>query len=133
MPGDARIMWDSGPVITGQELRDARSRANLTQAELAQLLRHKLRTIQNWERDGVAHGKEPLVRAALGNYLRAAGEQPPLESYSDWALVSEIMRRLEFGATQSRGSGGAGGPDWKIGRGAKRIVDDAGSENDVTD
>ena len=100
----------------------------MTQTELAQLLRHGLRTIQDWERDGVTEGKEPLVRAALGNYLEKVGESPPLESYSDWALVSEIMRRLETRAAHLASRRiEPGEPDSqtpKSGRGARKLEDD---------
>ena len=95
MPGRIAFVWDSGPVISGQDLKDARSRLGMSQQEFAQLLHHGTRTIVDWERTGVPRNKEPLVRAALGNALATEGEHLPLEAYSDWALVSEIMRRLE--------------------------------------
>ena len=82
--------------ISGQDLKDARSRLNMSQAEFAQLLQYGTRTIADWERHGVPRHKEPLVRAAVGKHLDSEGERMiPLEAYSDFALVSEIMRRLE--------------------------------------
>ncbi len=123
MPRSRAFVWDSGSVpreITGQNLKDARSRLNLSQREFAQLLHHGTRTIVDWERDGVPEHKIAHVRAALGNALQTEGEQPPLEAYSDWALVSEIMRRLEARGTDSSDTQR---PRPKKGRGAKKPDD----------
>jgi DNA-binding XRE family transcriptional regulator len=106
--------------ITGQDLKDARSRLDMSQREFAQLLHHGTRTIVDWERDGVPDHKVPLVRAVLGNDLVTPGVLPPLEAYSDSALVREIMRRLEArGPTDPP----AGKPRPKTGRGAKKPDD----------
>lgn len=92
--------WEPSRVadpISGQQLADARVRAGLTQKRLAQLLRHSESAIQKWEASHVADGKEPLVRALLKEYLDDNGpaKPAPLSSYSDWALLSELGRRLE--------------------------------------
>jgi DNA-binding XRE family transcriptional regulator len=80
--------------ITGQQLIDARSRARLTQRDLAALLRHSERTIIGWEVNGVAPGKVALVRSVLGPYLGGEESNNPLAQYSDMALLAELARRL---------------------------------------
>lgn len=82
-------------MITGSQLRDARSRARLTQEELANLVGVTLRSVGNWERSqGVPRSQEGAVRAALGGYLDESLEGNPLASVSDVALLAEIGRRL---------------------------------------
>lgn len=81
-------------MITGDELRDARSRAGLTQEQLANQLSTTLRTIGNWERgSGVPKNREAAVKSLLGDYL---GDQPsnPLAAASDMDLLAELGRRL---------------------------------------
>ena len=92
-------------MITGRQLRDARSRSGLSQEELAVELGVTLRTIGNWERGaGVPSNREAKVRDALGDHLTPLAETPvdPLHAYSDTALVAEIARRLDA----ARGKGG---------------------------
>jgi hypothetical protein len=91
----------------------------MSQREFAQLLHHGTRTIVDWERDGVPEQKWAHVRNALGNALQTEGEQPPLGAYSDWALVSEIMRRLETRGEDNQ----TRKPRPKKGRGAKKPDD----------
>jgi transcriptional regulator with XRE-family HTH domain len=123
MPRQTRVFsWHDGPVITGEQLAEARSRAGLSQKELAQLLRHGERTIQKWEKEGVHPAKEALVRARLGNFLATEGEPQPLATYSDWALLMEIGRRLEARAAKPADSD-VDMDTHKRGRGASKIGD----------
>lgn len=95
--------------ITGRQLRDARSRAQLSQEELADLLGVTHRTVGNWERGKVPAGREALIRDKIGPYLKPEGAPnpavDPLHQYSDTALVAEIARRLDA----ARGKGGQSG------------------------
>ena len=123
MPRKPAVVWNSGFVaspISGQDLKDARSRLDMSQREFAQLLQCGTRTIVTWESDGVPPHKVPWVRARLGNDLVTPGEFLPLEAYSDSALVREISRRLEArGEVKPPRK-----PRPKRGRGAKNPPDD---------
>jgi DNA-binding XRE family transcriptional regulator len=80
------------PVITADELRDARNRAGYTsQAALAEALGVSERTVTNWEAEGghVSTRAEAKVRMLL---WPAPG---PLSSYSNYELLSELGRRLD--------------------------------------
>lgn len=91
--------WQSDRVaatISGEQLADARNRARLTQPQLAAILDTSVRTIQKWEREGVASGKEARVQAALGPFL-SSSFSVPLEEVSNWALITELGRRLGLG------------------------------------
>lgn len=91
--------------ISGEDLKDARSRMKMSQREFAQLLGHGQRTVVTWEHNGVPDPKVPLVRARIGKHLDSGGERIiPLDAYSDFALVSEIMRRLETRGHQTEQS-----------------------------
>lgn len=58
--------------ISGQNLQDARRIiADLTQSELAELLGVSVRTIVNWESDGVPAARTRLVRSKFGKALDA--------------------------------------------------------------
>lgn len=95
----ATEMWESERVaaaISGDQLVDARNRAGLTQPQLAQMLNTSVRTIQKWEKEGVASGKEARVQAALGPFL-SSNFNVPLEELSNWALIMELGRRLGLG------------------------------------
>ena len=84
-------------MITAEELRDARNRAGYTsQAALAKALGVSERTVTNWEAEGghVSARSEAKVRALL---WPAPG---PLSSYSDYELLSEIGRRLDWAQRQ---------------------------------
>lgn len=110
-------------MITGSDLTDARSRAGLTQAELAKRLDVTQRTIVNWEAGQVPRNQEARVRDALGTDL--AGHVDPLANISDLALLSELGRRLETykkGGSDGRlpeteKSGNDGGADGQSGTG----------------
>ena len=83
------------PVITADQLRDARNRAGYTsQAALAKALGVSERTVTNWEAEGghVSARSEAKVRALL---WPAPG---PLSSYSSYELLSELGRRLDAAA-----------------------------------
>ena len=88
--------------ITGRELAAARSRARLTQRELAELLRHSERAVQKWELgEGVAQAKVALVRSVLGAYLEG-NDNNPLAQYSNLALLAELAKRLDAADSSSR-------------------------------
>jgi DNA-binding XRE family transcriptional regulator len=80
--------------ISARELRAARARMGISQQELAQRLQHSLRTITDWERDGVPNFKVARIRAELGSNLVLPGGRPLVEAASDMALLSEIMALL---------------------------------------
>lgn len=90
-------------MISGDDLRDARSRRNWTQEELAVLLGVTQRTVTNWEAGRVPANKEARVRDVLGAAL--AGGDDDLSAYSDVALLAELGRRLAA-AARTRGEGG---------------------------
>lgn len=80
------------PVITAEQLRDARIRAGFSsQKALADALGVSERTVTSWEADGghVSERAEAKVRALLWP------TPAPLAHYSDFELLSEIGRRLE--------------------------------------
>lgn len=101
-----------GPVITADELRDARNRAGYTsQAALAEALGVSERTVTNWEADGgrVSTRAEAKVRTLL---WPAPG---PLSSYSNYELLAEIGRRLDmprWDRSQRTGNGEVRGETW---------------------
>ena len=70
--------------ISGQNLQDARRIiADLTQSELAELLGVSVRTIVNWEADGVPAARTRLVRSKFGKALDAWEKSlKTLEEYS---------------------------------------------------
>mgnify|MGYP002351276966 CR=1 FL=1 len=93
-------------MITGEQLRDARSRAGLTQEQLANQVGTTLRSIGNWERgSGVPKGREAAIRDLLGDLLMGPSSNPLAEA-SDVALLAELGRRLarteQIGATDGR-------------------------------
>jgi predicted transcriptional regulator len=79
--------------ISGRDLAAARTRARLTQRDLAALLQHSTRAIQIWEDGAVPAAKAHLVRSVLGAHL--AGNDNPLAQYSDTALLGELAKRLD--------------------------------------
>jgi hypothetical protein len=80
--------------ISGRDLAAARSRARLTQRDLAELLRHSTRAIQIWEDGNVPAAKVALVRSVLGVYLEGSNDNP-LAQYSNLALLAELAKRLD--------------------------------------
>lgn len=81
-------------MITGEQIRDARKRAGLSQAELANRVGVVPRTVGGWERGESAPGiAEQRLLEVLRDHLARAGE-PPLREVSDAELVAEIARRF---------------------------------------
>lgn len=90
-------------VITGEQLRDARSRAGLSQEDLAKAVGVTLRSIGNWERGaGVPRNREGRVRDVLGDL--AMGEPSVLSGVSDMALLAEVARRMDRGGQRDAGT-----------------------------
>jgi transcriptional regulator with XRE-family HTH domain len=74
-------------VITGTQLRQARTLRGLSREELATLLGVSLKTVGNWERGNVPPEREALVREKLFT-------ESPLSGISNQDLVNELLRRL---------------------------------------
>lgn len=93
-------------MISGDQLRDARGRAGLTQEELGLRVGVSLRSVGNWERgEGVPRAKEALVRDVLGHNLTTGHDAGnPLASFSNLALLNELGRRLESTERREGGS-----------------------------
>lgn len=89
------IAWESSYVMTGDEIREARERAGLTQAQLGKAVGVSLRTIGNWER-----GETPVAPRMQSRLLQALNaEHPsvrrdPLGEASDVELLAEIAKRF---------------------------------------
>lgn len=82
--------------MTGDEIRDARQRARLTQDELGAMIGVTGRTIGNWERGhSVPRNRKPALEEALSLTTREPAD--PLGEVSDAALLAEIARRFERG------------------------------------
>ncbi len=99
--------------ISWNELRDARERLHLTQAQLAHELGVATRTITNWEAAGVPRKAEYKVRSFLGGALVQQSPTPPnvdsfrphrpqsawqpnaMSSYTDEELLSELLLRAQ--------------------------------------
>lgn len=81
--------------MTGDEIREARERAGLTQAQLGKSVGVSLRTIGNWER-----GETPVAPRMQSRLLRAlhaehpSGRRDPLGEASDVELLAEIAKRF---------------------------------------
>lgn len=74
-------------MITGKQLRQARTLRGLRREDLAALFGVSLKTIGNWERGQVPPDKESLVRDRLF-------VESPLKGISNADLVNELLRRL---------------------------------------
>lgn len=82
--------------MTGDEIRDARQRAHLTQDELGAMIGVTGRTIGNWERGySVPRNRQAALEEALSLTTREPAD--PLGEVSDAALLAEIARRFERG------------------------------------
>lgn len=83
-------------MITGEQLQQARSKARMTQEELAVAVGVTLRSVGNWERGaGVPRNREGTVRDILGQFLAGDQQVDSLSSASDLALLAELGRRLD--------------------------------------
>lgn len=82
-------------MTTGDDIRNARQRAGLTQAELAQRIGVSMRTVGNWERGDTPPDRYAARIAAVLNGLINSAERPSIEDYSDAALLAEIARRFD--------------------------------------
>lgn len=90
--------------MSGDEIREARERAGMTQADLAGRMGVSLRTIGNWERgENVPRGRMARIEDELGPFRREGGSAAPLVAASDVELLSELGRRL--GVARRRESG----------------------------
>lgn len=79
-------------MISGEEIRQGRERARLTQAQLGQIVGVTGRTVGNWERgETVPRNREGAVRQAIEGTPR---EVPSLERASDAELLAEVARRM---------------------------------------
>lgn len=82
-------------MTTGDDIRTARQKAGLTQAELAQRIGVSMRTVGNWERgDTPPNRYAARINAVLDGLINSA-ERPSIEDYSDAALLAEIARRFD--------------------------------------
>lgn len=91
-------------MLTGDELREARERARLTQQQLADRIGKTLRSVGNWERAGqVPRGAETLVRDEFPEWFGQPAA--PLSSVSDAQLLAEIARRFDRGRQERDGHG----------------------------
>lgn len=78
-------------MMTGPEIKAARERARLTQAQLAERIGVGLRTVGNWER-GETVPKNRM--AALEALLLPRDTDDPLREASDAELLAEVARRF---------------------------------------
>ena len=74
-------------VITGRQLRQARTLRGLKREDVASMLDVSLKTVGNWERAQVPPEREHLVREKLF-------AESPLMGISNDELVNELRRRL---------------------------------------
>lgn len=80
---------------TGQQIRDARERAGLTQEQLAQRVGVTLRTVGNWERGAsVPRNRLARIREVLPDLDRSDDRGVDLRSASDVEVLAEIARRF---------------------------------------
>lgn len=76
----------------GDEIREARERVGITQADLAKRVGVDVKTVNNWETGKTSpRGKLGRVRKVL------ASDGPVLRAASDAELLAEIARRFERG------------------------------------
>lgn len=91
-------------VLTGEQLKAARSRARMTQEAAADAAGVTLRTWGNWERsETLAAAAEARARDAVGPFLHGP-QQSPLSAVSDAQLLAEIAARFDRGRQQDHGT-----------------------------
>jgi len=84
-------------MLSGEQIRQARQRAGMSQAELASVVGVSPRSIGNYERgETVSRNHMPRIEEALSAFL-GAGDGSSLITASDAALLAEIARRFERG------------------------------------
>lgn len=92
-------------MLRGDELREAREAAGMTQQELGERLGRTLRSVGNWERsDRLPDTAERLLRRQFPEWFGRPAA--PLSSVSDAQLLAEIARRFERGNGRERGGSG---------------------------
>lgn len=99
-------------MLTGDQVLAARTRAGLTQQQLADQIGVTLRSVGNWERsERVPRAAETRVRAALSAYLEESSPSGGLDlaEISDARLLAEIARRFDRGR-EERGDGDNAAP-----------------------
>ncbi len=83
-------------MLTGDEIRQARLRAQWSQEELAAIVGVSMRSIGNYERGStVPRNKMPVIEEALSAYT--GGDGPSLHAASDAQLLAEVANRMERG------------------------------------
>lgn len=120
-------------MLTGDELREARERARMTQQQVADRIGKTLRSVGNYERSAeVPRSAETLIRAEFPEWFGQPAA--PLASVSDAQLLAEIARRFDRGREGRDGHGqqpapiGGPGPDHDpddVVRELRRMEDDA--------
>ena len=89
--------------MNGNEIRQARERAGLTQGELGERVGVSGRTVGNWERDfSIPRNKLAKVEQVL-NVREYLGKEGKLQDVSDASLLAEIARRFDEGRTRKAG------------------------------
>lgn len=87
-------------MLTGDQIRRARQRAGLSQAQLGARVGVSMRSIGNYERgETIPRNKMPAIEDALADYLPgdAPGRGVDLREISDARLLAEIARRFDRG------------------------------------
>lgn len=91
-------------MTTGDEIRAARERAGLTQAELGQLVGVSMRTIGNWERgETVSRNRLNMLKHVLATFVDSVNSDP-LRAATDAELLAEIARRFARGHEDKAGT-----------------------------
>lgn len=92
--------------MNGNEIRQARERAGLTQGELGERVGVSGRTVGNWERDfSIPRNKLAKVEQVL-NVREYLGKESKLQDVSDASLLAEIARRFDEGRTREKAGEG---------------------------
>jgi DNA-binding XRE family transcriptional regulator len=88
-----------GVTMTGDEIRTARQKARLTQAQLGKLVGVTGRTVGNWERgDTMPQSTMALIQEVLSEHMKESEpEGIQLQTASDAELLAEIARRFSRG------------------------------------
>lgn len=95
-------------MANGNEIRDARERAGLTQEALAALLGVSMRTVGNWERgQTVPLNRLAKIREVLTGHWKDDEPADPvgLSNASDVELLAEIARRFARNSEKAGESG----------------------------